>query len=44
MALVFHSGAGLLVLLLPIVLPIVLSVFKPKGLTGFGFRKRQTPS
>lgn len=40
MALVFHSGAGLLVLLLP----MVLSVYKPKGLTGFGFRKRQTPS
>ena len=40
MALVFHSGAGLLVLLLP----MVLSVYKPKGLTGFGFRKWQTPS
>ena len=40
MALVFHSGAGLLVLLLP----MVLSVYKPKGLTGVGFRKRQTPS
>ena len=40
MALVFLSGAGLLVLLLP----MVLSVYKPKGLTGFGFRKRQTPS
>ena len=40
MELVFHSGAGLFVLLLP----MVLSVYKPKGLTGFGFRKRQTPS
>lgn len=37
MALVVHSGGGLLVLLLP----VVLSVYKPRGKTGYGRRKEQ---
>ena len=40
MAMVLHSGVGLLVLLSP----MVLSAYKPQGPTGFGLRKRQSPS
>ena len=35
--LVFHAAAGLVVLLVP----TVLSVYKPRGLTPYGARKRQ---
>jgi len=33
----FHSVGGLLVLLLP----LVLNIYKPRGLTGYGWRKQQ---
>jgi hypothetical protein len=36
MSLVVHSGGGLLVLLLP----VALSVYKPRGRTHYGIRKR----
>ena len=36
MSLVVHSGGGLLVLLVP----VALSVYKPRGMTRFGRRKR----
>jgi len=35
--LVIHAAAGLLVLLVP----AVLSVYKPRGITGYGARKQQ---
>ncbi len=38
--LVFHSAAGLLVLLVP----MVLSIFKPKGKTRYGWKKAQKQS
>lgn len=36
----FHSGLGLVVLLAV----LVLNVFKPRGLTRYGWRKQQRPS
>ena len=36
-SLVVHAGGGLLVLLVP----VALSVYKPKGLTRYGLRKRR---
>lgn len=36
-SLVFHASAGLLVLLVP----MVLSVYKPRGMTGHGARKQR---
>jgi hypothetical protein len=33
---VIHAGGGLLVLLLP----VVLSVYKPRGMTRYGWRKQ----
>ena len=38
--LVFHAGAGLLVLLLP----MILSIYKPQGKTPYGWRKQQARS
>jgi len=35
--LVVHSGGGLLVLMVP----TVLSIYKPRGMTPYGFRKQQ---
>ena len=37
MQLVIHAGGGLLVLLIP----VALSVYKPRGLTRYGWRKHQ---
>ncbi|MBA8910261.1 hypothetical protein [Aminobacter ciceronei] len=39
MSLVVHAGGGLLVLLVP----MVLSVYKPQGRTRYGRRKREEP-
>jgi hypothetical protein len=36
---VIHAGGGLLVLLLP----VALSLYKPRGMTPYGWRKRQAP-
>lgn len=36
MSFVIHSGAGLLAL----VIPLILSIYKPRGLTRFGWRKQ----
>ncbi len=38
--LAFHAGAGLLVLLLP----MILSIYKPQGKTPYGWRKQQARS
>ena len=38
--LVFHAGAGLLVLFLP----MILSIYKPQGRTPYGWRKQQARS
>jgi hypothetical protein len=40
MSLVVHAGGGLLVLLVP----TVLSIYKPRGLTRYGRRKQERPA
>jgi hypothetical protein len=38
--LVVHASGGLLVLLIP----VVLSVYKPRGMTRYGWRRQHAPS